>query len=754
MRELHYSYPVDALSIGSSLGNPACWATLDAFSDVKGIWNSADNSYYLGEWTLTLEAGKTFLEPTGTVFRPVSQTTTFSGDELRAEKTFFLPFVPATGRSPVPLFCKSGIMLLRLFNDGEETKTVTCRHRLLFPAVPNDLFTKQPPKEETEKRVSIAEDGNTCLIMTKGRGAQARVFGATARWKSLHANDQSINLEYELTIDGGGGVVDAAFVLAFSEGGTDAANSGYIQCRDGWSLLKQSEEALAEVLGRSEIFTPEPVINRGLQWAKVNTVRVQHQYRNGLAFTNDPPQDIVVIRDLAWYVFGSDYVTPDFSEGVIDFGEKYGYHEDGKLTEFLHADEERPERHDYKLNINDDTPLFVEALYHHAVTCLNDAHLGRVYELMRRAADWILSQISDGLVRCTTDGTGVWGICSWRNIIEGYTLAGAVTEINAECFHALLLTGKVARRIGRIDDADRYTRAAEALRNAINALLISEQTRLYVLNEDSAGVKHHDITGDLIFPVLFEVADEERSDAILETLTDPELWTSWGARTVHPMVQQYDPEAAYQLIGGVWPNLTAWISFALRKHAPDKMVEGMVNIYNPCESSSPAEMGKLVPGEFPERFHGERCESLGMPLSPWTPPTYLWLGVEGLLGVTPNLSGLEMNPHIPASWEWIAVKNLLYRGETLDAFLFGGTLYATRPLTTSFPLQVGTRVICTIKQGNVFAIAMRMEIETLLFVCSDAGGEGTVEIEGRSTVIKKKVALERGGASLIRLGAI
>ena len=28
-------------------------------------------------------------------------------------------------------------------------------------------------------------------------------------------------------------------------------------------------------------------------------------------------------------------------------------------------------------------------------------------------------------------GTDVWGNATWRNIIPGYTLAGAVTEINA-----------------------------------------------------------------------------------------------------------------------------------------------------------------------------------------------------------------------------------------------------------------------------------------------------------------------------------
>ena len=79
MRQLHYSYPIDTLSLGSSLGNPTAWATLDPLSDLKGLWNAADNHYYAGDWTLTVEAEETFLEPTGTVFTPESQMTSFSG---------------------------------------------------------------------------------------------------------------------------------------------------------------------------------------------------------------------------------------------------------------------------------------------------------------------------------------------------------------------------------------------------------------------------------------------------------------------------------------------------------------------------------------------------------------------------------------------------------------------------------------------------------------------------------------------------
>src|SRR5207249_2664676 len=127
---------------------------------------------------------------------------------------------------------------------------------------------------------------------------------------------------------------------------------------------------------------------------------------------------------------------------------RFCYHDEGKLTEYIHAGEQSPEMHDYHLNINDDTPLFVYALHHHALVAGGNSPLEHVYPLMQRAAGYIISQIKDGLVRCFSDGTSVWGICGWRNIIDGYNLTGAVTEINAECYFALKLTADVAQRLG------------------------------------------------------------------------------------------------------------------------------------------------------------------------------------------------------------------------------------------------------------------------------------------------------------------
>ena len=72
------------------------------------------------------------------------------------------------------------------------------------------------------------------------------------------------------------------------------------------------------------MLTPDPVITRAIKWAKVNILRDQRRYPIGLSFTNDPPQDILVVRDVAWFTVGCDYFTPWFSRGALELVRDYG----------------------------------------------------------------------------------------------------------------------------------------------------------------------------------------------------------------------------------------------------------------------------------------------------------------------------------------------------------------------------------------------------------------------------------------------
>mgnify|MGYP001770781963 FL=1 len=752
--KLEYRYPLASLSTGSSLGNCYAFARLDEATHLRGLWSAESNQFMLGSWDVELFVDGTPLGPVETVFRPESQATRLQHHAAEAERLFFLPFI-LEPRPKEKRKLSVAFYLIRLTNTSEHRTTFLVRHTLVVPAVPCPKFTKQPPVEQCAKRARCVQRTVDVEITTLDRPEEVRVFSATIEPSQMKSDQRSLIVEYSFALSLGE-TLQVPFAFAFSSEGSSAAYETLREVSDARALLQRSMDEYDRLLSRTWLFSPHASINRGLQWAKVNMVRAQHRYRLGEGFTNDPPQDIVVIRDLAWYVLGSDYVTPAFSHALLRLAEQWALHPDGKCTEYLHADEMPPALHDYRLNINDDTPLFIWAAFHHALTCCegtdhSDHPLRRLYPVMKRAGEYILTQIHDGLVRCTAEGTGVWGICGWRNIIDGYTLNGAVTEVNAECAFALRVLADAAEHLGFDEEVTRYAQAAEALRNAINTQLRSERTGMYLLNIDTRGVCHHDVTGDLIFPVMFDIAEDQTRTHILKRLLSEEFWTPYGTRTVSPREANYDPDFGYQLVGGVWHNLTAWIAYAVRKQMPEKLVEALLNTYRLSECTRPKDFGNVVPGQFPERLHGASFISRGMTMSPWMPPTYVWLVAEGLLGVQPSLSHLEISPSLPATWKWVAVKDVPYRGEMISAFLYAGTLYCTKEVRSTFNVVVGKPASCKTSSDHLFALAMVDDQALRVFMAADQDVSGivTAQVDGQNVI--REARLCAGDAQLMEI---
>ncbi|HTY00008.1 MAG TPA: hypothetical protein VMG09_08290 [Bacteroidota bacterium] len=748
MKTLEYRRPVAALTTGSSLGNLHAFARLDECSDLLGLWSPADNQFYVGSWSLRIRVDGTEARATETVFRAASQTTSFDEGAVHLEKTFFVPVL--SGNDEDAMRQRAAILEVKAENrSGSEVK-VALEHLVIFPAVSTTKFSRQPDQWEREKVVGVKAEGSLCIATTEGNPRECRVFGSDHPCAFMRIDKSAVTAVYEFAL-ASGTERSVAFRLTFSPHGLQEAVDAFHALADVPRIRDASIRSVHERSARAFVVTPDPVVNRGLRWAKIGMDRVRHRFKAGEAFTNDPPQDIVVMRDLAWYTLGMDFLDPLSSRAMLDLVCSRAIHEGGKVTEFLHANETRPEKNDYGLNINDDTPLVLWALAHHGWVTGDEQFMRRVYPCMKLAAEWILRQRRDGLVFCTAAGTNVRGICSWRNIIDRYTLSGAVTEINAECAHALRLTAQVANDLGFEQDAATFSGAAAGLIDAIRTNLVSDRTGVYLLNIDIDGVKHHDVTGDLIFPVLCGVADDAMRTKIVQRLTQPDFWTDYGARTVPPGEWNYDPDADYQLRGGVWPNLTAWIAYGARSLRPSLVAEALHNIHKIVEADQPEQFGALVPGELPERLHGEDFRSRGMTLSPWAPPTYFWLGIEGLLGLSCTLHGIEVNPAVPADWPWLAVKHLRIHGQNMSLLLYEGTLYTSVPVTSALPVRVGKELPVRSDVQGVFVLAMEAGSEVVLFASGPRAVAGRIAYELHGRWEETVVAFGETGAYIQRI---
>ena len=459
-----------------------------------------------------------------------------------------------------------------------------------------------------------------------------------------------------------------AFVTAVSGRGEEAALATYRAGRDAEAALACTLEYLEGVLTRGQVLTPDPQINLGALWSKVNMRRVMANYPQGPAFTNEPGVSSAMVgRDVAWFVYGNDHFLPAFSRALLDAFAIRQY-PDGRLPEYYHAVTNKVD--DYGLNINDDTPLFILAVNHHWRATGDRDWLARIYLAVAKAARYIVGQEDErGLVFCPAkDPRGnVWAIASWRNVIPEYTLNGAVTEINAECVAALRAAGHLVENLGRpAAEAQEFFDAAQGLREAMDRHLLNPRNGLYYLNIDADGIAHTDVTGDEIFPVMFRVCDEDVAFRIISRLNTVDFWTSAGLRTASRNDPLYDPFRNVGLIGGVWPGLTWWYAFAAARYHPEFMVRALRSSFAHYAVNPKA--NNTVPGQFGEWFDGESLVNRGMRLSPWEPPRFLWAAVEGVCGLMLTPGRPRINPLIPAEWKWVALRRLPYHGGEITFF--------------------------------------------------------------------------------------
>lgn len=745
--DLLYRLEVDKLLLGGTYTNENILVRLLADSSIGGLWCARDDQQYCGKWRLDFTVNDQKVPPEMTELAPEYQRTSYELNGVSITKRVFVPIV---GERSDMVF-----VIVEAVNAGKEPAKLGIFSEVKYPEVAWVQFVKHPDPTQRLKRVVTEQSATLLVSRTVGRDDEVRAIGGAVAIVEASMDSQSAHTVFEPVELLPEQSVTLPFAMAISPYGAEDALLTLAQIEKHQEIFAATQAEMRRIVTDClQIATPDPLINRAAAWAKINTFRQRTKYPTGYGFTNDPPQDVVVVRDAAWFVLGSDYFLPEFSREMLKLIQQFGVECGGKLTEFIRCCETPPYHYDYDLNINDDTPLYIIAAHHHYVSSKDDAFLRNIYPTVRDAADWILMQrIGGDLVVCTAEEANVWGICSWRNIIPGYSINGAVTEINSECYRALVCAGEMADKLGDSEKAAQFLAEAAKLRKAINTQLMSNKTGYYLLNRDMQGVEHQDLTGDLVFPVMFGVADEDVERRVLDLLWTPMFWTEYGCRTVAKGEHNYDPEFGIRLIGGIWPNLTVWVTYANRKLYPERLVEGMRAAYRICEVDNPKKYKNLVPGEFPECMHGENYESRGMALSPWMPPTYLWLAVEGLLGIEPNMDGVTVSPNLPEDWTWSAARGVPYCGRHFSLFLHDGVLYTTQKANSPLPQERYDEDVTGDIECNTFALALRRGSETVVFVAADEARQVELALPAHIAGSKQtqRFVLQAGEARLLRL---
>ncbi len=462
-----------------------------------------------------------------------------------------------------------------------------------------------------------------------------------------------------------GAAAEFAIVLTFAPDGEAAACKNLASLPNCSDALALTQAYYRDVLERGIVMTPEPEVERGASWAKANMMRSALLTPQGWCIVNDPTETThVVARDTAWFALGADYVLPWFSsEALRVFFDRLT--ETGMAVEYYDTLTGKAET--YGLDINDNTPLLMWACWHHYCVTGDLEFLRSMYPNIVRAARCILSKRgAHGLVWCRAEGTGAHGIVGWRNALEGRRLAGATTELNCECFAALRAASCIATQLGDGTSAATFSNHADELKAAINHRLLDASRNLYYLALDEDGRPRTDVTADLVFPILFGVAEPEVAAAIVKTLSSPEFWSAAGLRTSPRNSIEYTPGDCSGLLGGVWAASTFWLATAAAAVDPELTARALTAAFRHY-AEDPIRYN-TVPGQFCEWLHGETLTNHGMLLSPWFAPKYLWATIEGAAGLEITAQPPKLHRRLPPGWSWLAARNVSVRGRDASWF--------------------------------------------------------------------------------------
>ena len=322
----------------------------------------------------------------------------------------------------------------------------------------------------------------------------------------------------------------------------------------------------------------------------------------------------------------------------------------------------------------------------------------------------------------------MWAIAGWRNIVSGYRISGAVTEINAGCVAALRDAAHLADELGHEDECETFAAASAKIRAAMDTYLLNPKNGLYYLNIDVDGSICTDVTGDEIFPVIMRACSEETGFRIISRLNSPDFWTSAGLRTVSRLDPRFDPAAHSGLMGGVWPGLTWWYAFGAARYHPHSMVRALRSSFE--HYGVDPQRNNTVPGQFSEWFDGESLANRGMRLSPWEPPRFLWAAVEGVCGLVLLPGVPRVNPLMPDGWNWVALRDVPYHGQAFSYFIVreserGARIYATAAIDSDWHTEIYSADVSDdvwIYAKDAIAVALRRD-EGLVVLIGNTGGE-------------------------------
>jgi glycogen debranching enzyme len=326
----------------------------------------------------------------------------------------------------------------------------------------------------------------------------------------------------------------------------------------------------------------------------------------------------------------------------------------------------------------DATPLFVMLAGLYAERTGDDATIVELWPAIEAALAWIDGPgdpDGDGFIeyyRATEEGLANQGWKDSQDAIfhaDGHLAEGpiALAEVQGYVYSAKLLAARCARRLGRMQDAQRLKAEADLLAERFDAAFWCPDLGTYALALDGKKQPCR-VRSSNAGQVLFTgIARPERALEVGDGLLRPNFFSGWGIRTIANTEARYNPMSYHN--GSIWPHDNALIALGLARYGLKRSVERVFK--GLFDAATYMEMRRL-----PELFCGfQRGRGRGPTLYPvacspqaWASATPFTL-IEASLGLQFDPAANEIrlhNPSLPSFLEYVVIRNLHLKDSSVD----------------------------------------------------------------------------------------
>lgn len=432
---------------------------------------------------------------------------------------------------------------------------------------------------------------------------------------------------------------------------------------DAEGLYRERREHALRLLEETvRLESPDPELDRALQWAKLNLdeqMVCNPELGCGLV-AGWGPSGTSARPGFGWF-FGGDAAINTLAMDVIGQWEAVAQglaflaryrREDGKIPhEISQAAAHIPwfEAYPYAYYHADTTPYWILAAWNHWLASGDDAWLRELWPAVREAYAWCLTAETDGdgIIENTVGGLGA---------VEVGDLGAELHQdiyLAAVWIEALEAVSELAGHLGEtglVAEADSIRRLA---RETLNGRYWREDEGHHAFGILTSGGTNDNLTAWPATAAAFGLLDGERADRTLAKLATDSISSDWGARMLSTGSELYDP--LHYNAGTVWPFVTGWVSWAQYRYR------------RPWAGYPLVDAVKRITFDWARGRHAELFSgALYRPLDAAVPHQFFATSMlvtpllRGMLGWRPDAprGRAELAPQLPPGWPELAVRNL------------------------------------------------------------------------------------------------